>query len=41
MYEKMFEPIKIRGMELKNRVIFPATGTKFSFLFQRMNIFRG
>ena len=30
MYEKMFEPIKIRGMELKNRVIFPATGTKFS-----------
>lgn len=30
MYEKMFEPIKIRGMELKNRVIFPATGTKLS-----------
>lgn len=30
MYDKMFEPIKIRGMELKNRVIFPATGTKFS-----------
>ena len=30
MYDKMFEPIKIRGMELKNRVVFSATGTKFS-----------
>ena len=30
MYEKLFEPIRIRGMEMKNRIIFPATGTKFS-----------
>ncbi len=30
MYEKLFEPIKIRGMELKNRIILPAMGTKFS-----------
>lgn len=30
MYEKLFEPIKIRGMEMRNRIIFPATGTKFS-----------
>ena len=30
MYDKLFEPIKIRGMEMRNRVIFPATGTKFS-----------
>ena len=30
MYEKLFTPIKIRGMELKNRVILPAMGTKFS-----------
>ncbi len=30
MFEKLFSPITIRGMELKNRVIFPAMGTKFS-----------
>lgn len=30
MYDKLFEPIKIRGMELKNRIILPAMGTKFS-----------
>ena len=31
MYEKMFEPIKIRGMEMKNRVVYSAAGTKFSW----------
>lgn len=30
MYEKLFSPIKIRGMELKNRVILPAMGTRMS-----------
>lgn len=30
MYKKLFEPIKIRGMELKNRIVLPAMGTKFS-----------
>lgn len=30
MYDKLFSPIKIRSMELKNRVILPAMGTKFS-----------
>lgn len=30
MYEKLFTPIKIRGLELKNRIILPAMGTKFS-----------
>lgn len=30
MFEKLFSPIRIRGMELKNRVIMPAMGTKFS-----------
>jgi 2,4-dienoyl-CoA reductase-like NADH-dependent reductase (Old Yellow Enzyme family) len=30
MYDKLFEPIRIRGMEMRNRIIFPATGTKFS-----------
>lgn len=30
MYERLFTPIKIRGMELKNRIILPAMGTKFS-----------
>lgn len=29
-YKKLFSPIKIRGLELKNRVIFPAMGTKMS-----------
>lgn len=30
MYKNLFKPIKIRGMELKNRIVFPAMGTKFS-----------
>lgn len=30
LYQKLFSPIKIRGMELKNRIILPAMGTKFS-----------
>lgn len=29
MFEKLFSPITIRGMELKNRVMLPAMGTKF------------
>lgn len=29
MFEKLFSSIKIKDMELKNRVIFPAMGTKF------------
>ncbi len=29
MFEKLFSPIKIKGMELKNRVILPTMGTKF------------
>lgn len=27
-YNNLFSPIKIRGLELKNRVVFPAMGTK-------------
>lgn len=27
-YNHLFQPIKIRGLELKNRVVFPAMGTK-------------
>lgn len=30
MFEKLFTPIKIRGMELRNRGIMPAMGTKFA-----------
>jgi len=30
MFEKLFTPIKIRGMQLPHRIIFPAMGTKFS-----------
>ena len=30
MFEKLFSPIVIRGMELKNRIMLPAMGTKFS-----------
>lgn len=30
MFEKMFSPIKIRGLELQSRVVLPAMGTKFS-----------
>ena len=29
-FENVFSPIKIRGMEMKNRVIFPAMGTKMA-----------
>ncbi|HCX63857.1 MAG TPA: NADH oxidase, partial [Eubacteriaceae bacterium] len=29
-YEKLFSPIQLRGLELKNRVVFPAMGTKMS-----------
>ena len=27
-YSHVFSPIKIRGLEIKNRVVFPAMGTK-------------
>ena len=30
MFEKLFSPFKIKDMELKNRVILPAMGTKFA-----------
>ncbi len=30
MFEKLFSPIKIKDMELKNRNYLPAMGTKFS-----------
>ena len=30
MFEKLFEPIQIRGLKLDSRVIMPAMGTKFS-----------
>ena len=30
MFEKLFSPIKIKRMEMKNRVILPAMGTKFA-----------
>ena len=30
MFEKLFSPITIKDMELKNRVVLPAMGTKFS-----------
>ncbi|WP_303861476.1 FAD-dependent oxidoreductase [Alkalibaculum bacchi] len=29
-FEKLFSPIKIRGMELRNRIVFPAMGTKMA-----------
>lgn len=29
-FNKLFSPIKIRGLELKNRVLFPAMGTKMA-----------
>lgn len=29
-YKYLFNPIKIRGMELKNRIVFPAMGTKMA-----------
>ncbi|MEG0768758.1 MAG: FAD-dependent oxidoreductase [Ruthenibacterium sp.] len=30
MFEKLFTPIQIRGMELKNRIIMPAMGTRMA-----------
>lgn len=40
MFGKLFSPITIKGMELKNRVILPAMGTKFagkaSFVTQQL-----
>lgn len=27
MYDRLFSPIQIRGLELKNRVVLPAMGT--------------
>lgn len=39
MYEKLLKPIKIRDMELRNRVIMPAMGTRMcdnSFVTQRL-----
>ncbi len=29
MFSKLFSPLKIKSMELKNRIIFPSMGTKF------------
>lgn len=30
MFEKLFSPIKIRGMELENRIVMPAMGTRMA-----------
>lgn len=30
MFKKLFEPLTIRGMKLKNRIVLPAMGTKFA-----------
>ena len=30
MYEKLFSPFQIKGLTLKNRIVLPAMGTKFS-----------
>ena len=30
MFEKLFSPITVKDMELKNRIVLPAMGTKFS-----------
>lgn len=30
MFEHLFAPIKIRDMELKNRIILPAMGTRMA-----------
>ncbi len=30
MFEKLFEPIRIRGMEVNNRIVLPAMGTKMA-----------
>ena len=36
MFEKLFSPITIRGMELKNRVMLPAMGTKASYVTDQL-----
>lgn len=39
MFDKLFEPIKIRDMELRNRIILPAMGTRMcenSYVTQRL-----
>ena len=30
MYDRLFSPIQIRGLELKNRVVLPAMGTRMA-----------
>ena len=30
MFKKLFSPIKIRGMELQNRIVMPAMGTRMA-----------
>ena len=30
MFDKLFSPFTVKDMELKNRVVLPAMGTKFS-----------
>ena len=30
MYDTLFSPFRVRGMELKNRIVLPAMGTKFA-----------
>lgn len=30
MFDRLFSPIKIKGMELRNRVVLPAMGTRFT-----------
>ena len=30
MFDKLFSPITVKDMELKNRIVLPAMGTKFS-----------
>lgn len=30
MFGKLFSPFSVRGMNLKNRIVLPAMGTKFA-----------
>lgn len=30
MYDQLLSPIQIRGLELRNRVVYPAMGTKMA-----------
>ena len=30
MYDRLFSPVTIRGLELKNRVVLPAMGTRMA-----------